>query len=120
MKIDFSNDACLSVVDEFAYAMSGVSGGSVVQSLLKTCAKYFANNKTRFVPDAVERARLLGQKVSLHATCATSVCCWYWEMPDGQRIYHYERASSEKLRDQYKGVCPECGNTHITGGLRTV
>lgn len=33
----------------------------------------------------------------------------------GQRIYYFDRYIFETIRDQHNGVCPRCGNTHISG-----
>ncbi|MCR4278062.1 MAG: hypothetical protein NUV85_03570 [Candidatus Berkelbacteria bacterium] len=40
----------------------------------------------RFIPEAVTDARRSGQKVNF--VYDRSACCWYWEMPDGSRLYH--------------------------------
>lgn len=85
----------------------------------------------RFVPGQVTIARRKGQKVNFHCEC--SPCCWYWEMPDKSRIYHFERITYERIgRTNHRieeeggfgihfkdgaGPCPDCGNLNTHGGL---
>ncbi|MCA9362738.1 hypothetical protein KC851_00220 [Candidatus Kaiserbacteria bacterium] len=70
----------------------------------------------KFVPGEVTVARRAGKTVEFHAPCQSSTCCWYWQMPDGSRIYHFERHHFERIRDEHEGICPECGNANIAGG----
>ena len=84
----------------------------------------------RFIPGEVTMARRQGKKVNFVGECSPN--CWYWQMPDGSRIYHYDpvtytrigRANGRKVvDDQYgsnfeggAGPCPDCGNEHTSGG----
>lgn len=81
----------------------------------------------RFVPGEVTMARRAGKKVQFVTSCTSN--CWYWEMPDGSRIYHFDPltyqeiglANGKKLIDGKfeggkAGPCPKCGNPHTMGG----
>lgn len=76
----------------------------------------------RFIPGEVTLARREGEKVNFVQECGP--CCWYWEMPDGSRIYHFERFEYEKIarnngyngEKELAGPCPVCGNEHTHGG----
>jgi hypothetical protein len=84
----------------------------------------------RFIPGEVTLARREGKKVQFHTSCGRN--CWYWEMPDGSRIYHYDPLTYDnigahngkvKVKLQYGmgypdgvGACPKCGNQHTNGG----
>ena len=68
----------------------------------------------RFVPGEVTLARRKGEKVNFNTDCQCT-CCWYWEMSDGTRIYHFDPGEYEQLKSH--GRCPHCGNTHINGGM---
>jgi hypothetical protein len=85
----------------------------------------------RFVPGEVTLARRAGKKINFVTECGPN--CWYWEMPDGSRIYHYDpmtyrligisngRKATEREYGgiQFKGgvgPCPRCGNVNTDGG----
>lgn len=75
----------------------------------------------RFVPGEVTMARRRGERVQFVGSCW--MCCWYWQMPDGSRIYHFERSTYEDIKRANKvtgegdaGSCPKCGNPHTSGG----
>lgn len=76
-------------------------------------------NGARFIPGEVTTARRAGKKVQFQQPCKNQ-CCWFWQMPDGSRIYHYEISSSEQLKKENEGVCPNCGNDYINGGTMSV
>ena len=115
MKNDFfANDAFLLALDAFA---SAVSGGKLRRFFLASHSGV-VDGGICFIPNQVALARRGGEKVHFRTACQTSPCCWYWEMPDGQRIYHFDHDSFERIRSMHRGICPECGNTHIVGGLR--
>jgi hypothetical protein len=81
----------------------------------------------RFIPGQVTLARRKGQTVDFVSDCG--LCCWYWQMPDGSRIYHFDRFTYDGIArhnhgDQWDsktlaGICPNCGNTHTNGGTVT-
>lgn len=84
----------------------------------------------RFIPGEVTLARRAGKRVEFVTNCGQN--CWYWKMPDGTRIYHYDpitydqigRANGRKeIKEKYHayfeggpGLCPHCGNPHTSGG----
>jgi hypothetical protein len=85
----------------------------------------------RFIPGEVTVARRTGKKVDFVTKCGPN--CWYWEMPDGSRIYHYDPITyhqigtangREAVQDEYghthfkdgPGPCPHCGNPNTSGG----
>lgn len=70
----------------------------------------------RFIPGEVTLARRRGEKVQFNTDCQNT-CCWYWKLPDGTRIYHFDRAEYDELKKKHKGRCPNCGNIHIGGGV---
>lgn len=80
----------------------------------------------RFVPGEVTLARRAGKRVEFVQDCTP--CCWYWKMPDGTRVYHWDRYYYEKIARQNgktwdegtefegeAGPCPWCGNPNTTG-----
>lgn len=84
----------------------------------------------RFIPGEVTLARRAGEKVNFVTKCTPN--CWYWEMPDGTRIYHYnpttyhqigtandrKTVESESGDIRFKdgpGPCPYCGNVNTSG-----
>lgn len=80
----------------------------------------------RFIPAEVTVARRRGQKVRFETECSPN--CWYWKMPDGSSIYHFDPMTYEDIAkangqkkvksERYKkaGPCPHCGNIHTGGG----
>jgi len=68
----------------------------------------------RLIPYEVTLARRGGKKIQFVTNCQ-SRCCWYWQMPDGTRIYHFELTTHERILKEHDGTCPDCGNTHISG-----
>ena len=82
----------------------------------------------RFIPGEVTDARRAGQHVYFETECGPN--CWYWKMPDGTRIFHYDPetyqqiglsqglvwSESQRSFDQEVGPCPKCGNPHTGGG----
>ena len=86
----------------------------------------------RFIPGEVTMARRAGKKVNFVSECSPN--CWYWEMPDGSRIYHYDPMTYErigvangrtKMKGKYEGSwdfdggagpCQRCGNQNTNGG----
>jgi hypothetical protein len=85
----------------------------------------------RFIPGEVTLARRAGKRVNFETECSPN--CWYWEMPDNSRIYHYDpmtyyqigtandrKAVEGKYGDMHfedgPGPCPHCGNVNTSGG----
>lgn len=85
----------------------------------------------RFIPGNVTLARRDGKKINFVTKCGPN--CWYWEMPDGSRIYHYDSMTYQQIGiannrrlvkgecgDMYfeegPGPCPRCGNVNTSGG----
>lgn len=84
----------------------------------------------RFIPGEVTLARRAGKKVTFVTECDSN--CWYWEMPDGSHIHHYDPMTYRSIgmangRKEVKGdysirfengagPCPSCGNPHTEGG----
>jgi hypothetical protein len=81
----------------------------------------------RLIPGEVTLARRAGKKVEFVTECGPN--CWYWKMPDGSRIYHWERSTYEAIGEANKrklgkdrifkdgaGPCPHCGNPNTNGG----
>ena len=93
-------------------------GGDVGQSFPQSDAEDLSRG-AKFVPGVVTIARRAGKKVTFEVSCKSSTCCWYWLMPDGSKIYHFEQHHFERLHHEHDGTCPECGNTHIIGGTIT-
>lgn len=97
-----------------ANALGG--GGDKGASFPRSDAEDFSRG-VKFVPGEVTVARRAGETVEFHTPCQSSTCCWYWQMPDGTRIYHFERHHFERIRDKHDGVCPDCGNENTAGGI---
>ncbi len=79
----------------------------------------------RFIPGDVTLARRRGEKVDFTSDCGP--CCWYWTLPDGTRIYHFDPLTYEDIGRQNNGAewtreaglagrCPRCNNEHTSGG----
>ena len=104
----YSSDNPIAAFGTLIAALGG--GGDRGQTSTASDAEDFGRG-ARFVPDEVTVARRRGEEVHFHTSCQASTCCWYWQMPNGGLIYHYDRNDFEKLRDHHQGVCPECGNS---------
>lgn len=81
----------------------------------------------RYIPGAVTVARREGKRVAFVQQCANQ-CCWYWQFPNGDRIYHWNRGDFHCIAIANKrwdgsggefsgdaGPCPDCGNTFTRG-----
>ncbi len=77
----------------------------------------------RYIPDEVTLARKEGKSIQFITICGQ--CCWYWQMPDGSRIYHYYEPEYQRIAERNgKSLsteetlpCHICGNIHTKGGL---
>ena len=104
--------------------------GDIGASFPRTDAEDMSKG-ARFIPGEVTLARRASKKVNFVTECGPN--CWYWEMPDGIRIYHYDpmtyhqigtangrKAVEGKYGDTHfedgPGPCPHCGNVNTSGG----
>ncbi len=80
-----------------------------------------------FVPNEVMELRKQSIQVPFVKECDSS-CCWYWELPDGSRIYHWRAAQYNEIARSNgneftgcfsgdAGACSLCGNENTKGGL---
>ena len=109
-----------------ANAFGSNRGGDVGSSFPQSDADDFSHG-VRFVPGEVTLARRAGKKVTFVQRCQNS-CCWYWQMPDGTKIYHWDRYYFEQIAQANghkwegnefngnAGACPQCGNVNTSGG----
>jgi len=68
-----------------------------------------------YIPHEITLARRRGDKVQFCTDCQFA-SCWYWQMPDGSRIYHYGGSELDRrFQEEHGGRCPECGNTNLKG-----
>jgi len=104
--------------------------GDIGASFPRTDAEDMSKG-ARFIPGEVTLARRAGKKVNFVTECGPN--CWYWEMHDGTRIYHYDPMTYDQIgtangrkavEDKYcdthfedgPGPCPRCGNANTSGG----
>jgi len=109
----YSDVNLLAISGTLISALGG--GGDRGQSVPSSDAEDFGRG-VQFVPAEVTWARREGKIVHFDTSCQTSKTCWFWQMPDGERIYYFDRGDFENIRDNHGGTCPTCGNTHIGGG----
>lgn len=112
------NSGFMRAFGQLANAMGG--GGDIGQSFPQSDADDFGKG-ARFIPGNVTLARRAGKKVTFVTNCTS--CCWYWEMPDGSREYHWDPFAHQQIAqanghgpNEEAGSCPTCGNTHTNGG----
>jgi hypothetical protein len=129
-KEKYSNMNELSIFGFFANALDKTKGadGDTNASFPRSDAEDLSCG-ARFIPGEVTLARRVGQKVNFVTECGPN--CWYWEMPDGSRIYHYDPFTYHQIgvangRKEVKsdfgtqfeggpGPCPQCGNQNTSG-----
>ncbi len=127
----YSNMSEMAVFGFLVNAMEGERGGDgdTGSSFPRTDAEDMSKG-ARFIPGEVTLARRAGKKVNFVTKCGPN--CWYWEMPDGTRIYHYDQSMYEAIgsangRQEEEdsigvcfvdgaGSCPLCGNENTSGG----
>lgn len=128
----YSDMSGLAGLGFLANALDGGKGedGDTGASFPRTDAEDLSKG-ARFIPGEVTLARRAGKKVNFVTECGPN--CWYWEMPDGTRIYHYSPITYETIGtangrtlvegehgSRYfkdgPGPCPLCGNTNTNGG----
>lgn len=114
----------------FGLVMAAMGGGGDRGNLFPASDADDLSRGARFIPGEVTMARRAGQKVTFVTDCGP--CCWHWQMPDGSRIYHWDRTEYEaigaangrkKVDDDHGshfedgvGACPRCGNPNTNGG----
>lgn len=118
------NDNPLAGFGALINAMGG--GGDAGNTFPQSDAVELASG-ARFIPGEVTLARRRGEKVTFVQNCNNNTC-WYWEMPDGTHIYHWDRyvwLSIAKANGRWDGEgefsgdagsCPHCKNVHTNGG----
>ena len=101
----------LAVMGFLVNALDG--GGDAGQAFPRSDAEDLSRG-ARFIPGEVTLARRRGEHVDFVQNCEGQ-CCWCWQMPDGARVYHWDRSTFERdhLADH---PCPRCGNTNTSGG----
>ena len=107
------------------------SNGDVGTSFPRSDAKDFSCG-ARFIPGEVTLARRAGEKVEFNQAC-NNHCCWYWELEDGTRIYHWDRSyfnadwvnglELNEAKEEYvvkegeTAHCQFCKSVNIFGGV---
>lgn len=128
----YSNMSELAGLGFLHGAMEGRTGGDgdIGAGFPRTDAEDLSRG-AQFIPSEVTMARQAGKKVNFVTECNPN--CWYWEMPDSSRIYHFDRMTYDQigttngrkvLKEEYgtktfeggPGPCPECGNINTSGG----
>jgi len=99
----------LSAFGFIANALGG--GGDRNQSFPQSDAEDLSRG-ARFIPGEVTMARRRGESVHFHVNCHNK-CCWYWEMPNGSKVYHWCPVDFEHYG---KEKCSVCGNENVKGG----
>lgn len=113
-------------VSAFGRLVNAIGGGGDVGQSFPASDADDLDNGALFVPGEVTLARRRGERVIFVQQC-TQVC-WYWEMPDGTRHYHWERTTwlaiarsnnpdfHPDLPEAAAGRCPYCKNPFTDGG----
>jgi len=112
----------------FGLLVNAMSGGGDHNAAFPRSDAEDMSCGARFIPGEVTLARRAGQTVRFISSCAS--CCWYWEMPDGSRIYHFEGYVHDEIgrhnhgegwsrTSTWAGPCPHCGNPFTRGGRVT-
>lgn len=125
---DMSEEAMFGFM---ANALGGARGsdGDAGAGFPRTDAEDMSKG-ARFIPYEVTLARRAGKRVHFVTDCGPN--CWYWEMSDGSRIYHFDPMTYDAIgvankRKEVKGEygthfedgagpCPHCGNPNTNGG----
>jgi hypothetical protein len=124
----YSNMSPLAALGFLANAMeSGQGGDGDRGSTFPRSDAEDLSRGARFIPGEVTVARREGKKVEFHSNCTPN--CWFWLMPDGSRIFHYDSMTYRAIGRENKrtpkddgsfdggpGNCPRCGNPHTSGG----
>ncbi|HEY4495357.1 MAG TPA: hypothetical protein VJC01_02835 [Candidatus Paceibacterota bacterium] len=128
----YSNMSEMAAFGFLANALDSRRGGDgdIGASFPRTDAEDMSKG-ARFIPGEVTLARRAGKRVNFVTECGPN--CWYWEMPDGSHIYHYDpmtyhsigtangrKVVEGKYGDTHfedgPGPCPHCGNINTSGG----
>jgi hypothetical protein len=115
----------------FGFLINALGGGGNKGSMFPEDDANDFFKGARFIPGEVTLARRAGQNVEFVSECGPN--CWYWKMPDGSRIYHFDQPTykqigrengREAIAGEYDtnfedgaGPCPRCGNPHTGGGV---
>lgn len=129
------NSSFMAAFGQFVAAMESSGGdGDSGSTFPRSDAEDFGRG-AQFIPGKVTDARRSGQKVTFITNCSPN--CWYWQMPNNSRIYHFDQDTylaigkvnnrKESGKDAFgainfedgAGPCPECGNVHTGGGTVT-
>ncbi|MDQ5971597.1 MAG: hypothetical protein QG566_543 [Patescibacteria group bacterium] len=109
-------------LEGFFHLLSAIGGNSDTGNGVPSSDADDFSKGARFIPYEVTDARREGKQVTFVKQCGQ--CCWYWQMPDGTKIYHWERFEFEniakangKVASGDVGPCPKCGNVHTKGGM---
>lgn len=128
----YSNMSEMAAFGFLVNALDGRRGGDgdIGASFPRTDAEDMSKG-ARFISGEVTLARRAGKRVNFVTECGPN--CWYWEMPDSSRIYHYDSMTYHSIgtankrnavSDGYGGTrfedgagpCPHCGNVNTNGG----
>lgn len=117
---------------DFGALVNMMSGGGDRGNIFPQSDADEMRNGARFIPGQVTEARRRGETVTFTQECGK--CCWFWELPDGTRIYHWDPVTYADIGVQNHGgewaaatnddgdyggpagPCPNCGNEHTHGG----
>ena len=110
---------------DFGSLISAFGGGGDRGNMFPQSDADDLRKGARFIPGEVTLTRREGKVVKFVKNCGP--CCWYWELPDGTRVYHWDRPTFEAIgrnnnpvgwgtHSTVAGPCPDCGNEHTNGG----
>lgn len=113
----------------FGLLVNRMGGGGDAGQIFPASDADDMSRGARFIPGEVTDERRAGRTVRFVRDC-TSACCWYWQLENGDRIYHWDPLTYESIGrlnngDNWTretgpaGACPNCGNEHTSGGTIT-
>jgi len=117
-------------LDGFGFLVNALGGGGDAGQSFPQSDAQDLQMGAMFIPGEVTMARRRGERVQFITRCGPN--CWYWLMPDGTKIYHYNpvtfgqiaRANGKRTvpgrfgmdYPDGAGSCPNCGNVNTSGG----
>ena len=110
-----NSDDPRAIITGFGALISAMGGGGDAGNPFPQSDADDFQKGARFIPGEVTLARRAGESIQFVQSCPGQ-CCWHWELPNGNRIYHFEENERKRLEEQYDSVCPSCENTNISGG----